>query len=100
MRLGVQFYPVQRMWFMHSYICLNFESVFIFKHSKSYFKNLKNLIKKPLEVANNVYQKRLRSQFKPLYILAYTKIIKSDKLYSVEMCIIHNKNIFYHFFVA
>jgi hypothetical protein len=54
-----------------------FESFFLKKYTKT------------VEIANNVYYKHVKSQYKQLYISDYTKKIKSDKLYYVEMCTIH-----------
>jgi hypothetical protein len=35
--------------------------------------------------------KHVNSQYKLLYILGYTKMIKFDKLYSTKMCTLHYK---------
>jgi hypothetical protein len=41
-----------------------------------------------LEVTKDVYYKSIKSQYEKLY---YTKMTKSNKLYSVEMCTVHYK---------
>jgi hypothetical protein len=43
------------------------------------FKRIRNEI---LEIANDVYYNGVKSQYKPLYILGYTKITNSYKFYS------------------
>jgi hypothetical protein len=54
---------------------------------KSYLKNQKN-VNFFLEVTKDVYYKSIKSQYEKLY---YTKMTKSNKLYSVEMCTVHYK---------
>jgi hypothetical protein len=45
---------------------------------------------KILKIANDEYYRRVKSQYElVIYILCYTKMTKSDKLYSVKICTIH-----------
>lgn len=59
--------------------------LFIFKHSKFVFQSFKKTRSKILEVTNDDFYNGVKSQYKLLHILGYTKMTNSGKFYS-EQC--------------
>jgi hypothetical protein len=62
-----------------------------FKYSKFIFQSTKKNRNKILEVTNDECYRGVKSQYKLICFLSYTKLTKSEKIYSTEVCTIHYK---------